>query len=48
MDLLPHAVQLTAAWLIFFGLVIAAVIGVLWLVKWVRNYFDTKTSAIDT
>ena len=48
MDLLPEIVQLTFAWLLFFGAVFAAIAFVMWGVRWVRNYRDETKSASDT
>ena len=48
MDLLPHWMQISAAVLIWLGLVISFAVGVIWLIKLGRNYYAKDKSAIDT
>ena len=48
MDILPFWMQYSVALALWIGAVAAAVIGVVWLWKWQRNYRDDKKSAVDT
>ena len=48
MELLPHAAQVTFAWLLFTGSVFAAIAFVMWGIRWVKAYRDENKHAEDT
>lgn len=48
MELLPHWMQFSFAVAIWVGAFVGIAMGVVWLVKWGRNYLDDKKSALDT
>ncbi len=48
MDILPFWMQLSFAVALWVGALVAAAAGILWVIKWVRNYRDEKKSALNT